>query len=548
MNRKSKSFHLDIRTDRKNPYGLLRNSYREGGKVKKETICNITGLSLDQLLMIQAAIRGKTVMKEDFVITGSREYGASFACYTLLKDLGLHTVISSRPSEEWVKSAIAMVIGRLVYAGSKLSLSHCGSYSALWEICGISDDIHVDVHCYGAMDRLFDRQDIIQKKLAAKHLNNGSLILYDITSSYMEGEYEDSEIVKFGYNRDKKRGHEQIVIGLVCASDGCPVAVEVFKGNTKDETTLLDKIEEIQNKFGLAKIIFVGDRGMVTQSKYEQLNHELVKVITALTHGAIEFLLETEIIQIGMFDEKNIVEVVEGEKRYCLCKNPDMAKKEAATRRSLLKETTEELDAIVKSTRKTKYSKAIRAGKVVNKYKMGKFILFEGSDDDLTYKLDHTKIDQEAQLDGCYVIFTDVLQADMTAAETVANYKKLMKVEQAFRNMKTVRLEIRPVYHKTDDRIKCHVFICMLAYYVMWHMNQRLKPLFKADGVGADRKYTFDYVIETLKSIRIQDVEVCGAKSQVISAPTDEQAQILNHLGLPLSQRQVGKATAGLVV
>ena len=535
MNRKSKSFHLDIRTDRKNPYGLLRNSYREGGKVKKETICNITGLSLDQLLMIQAAIRGKTVMKEDFVITGSREYGASFACHTLLKDLGLHTVISSRPSEEWVKSAIAMVIGRLVYAGSKLSLSHCGSYSALWEICGISDDIHVDVHCYEAMDRLFDRQDIIQKKLAAKHLNNGSLILYDITSSYMEGEYEDSEIVKFGYNRDRKRGHEQIVIGLVCTSDGCPVAVEVFKGNTKDETTLLDKIEEIQNKFGLEKIIFVGDRGMVTQSKYEQLNHELVKVITALTHGAIESLLETEIIQIGMFDEKNIVEVVEGEKRYCLCKNPDMAKKEAATRQSLLKETTEELDEIIKGTRKTKYSKAIRAGKVVSKYKMGKFILFEGSDDDLTYKLDHTKIDQEAQLDGCYVIFTDVLQADMTAAETVANYKSLMKVEQAFRNMKTVRLEIRPVYHKTDDRIKCHVFICMLAYYLMWHMNQRLKPLFKADGVGADRKFTFDYIIESLKSIRIQDVEVCGAKSQVISAPTDAQALILNHLGCPSS-------------
>jgi transposase len=473
-------------------------------------------------------------MKEDFVITGSREYGASFACYILLKDLGLHSVISSRPSEVWVKSAIAMLIGRLVYAESKLSLSHCGSYSALWEICGISDDIHVDVHCYEAMDRLFDRQDIIQKKLAAKHLNNGSLILYDITSTYMEGEYEDSEIVRFGYNRDRKRGHEQIVIGLVCASDGCPVAVEVFKGNTKDETTLLDKIEEIQNKFGLEKIIFVGDRGMVTQSKYEQLNHELVKVITALTHGTIVSLLEKEVIQIGMFDEKNIVEVVEDEKRYCLCKNPDMAKKEAATRQSLLKETTEELDEIVKGTRKTKYSKAIRAGKVVSKYKMGKFLLFEGSDDDLTYQLDHTKIDREAQLDGCYIIFTDVLQADMTAAETVASYKRLTKVEQAFRNMKTVRLEIRPVYHKTDDRIKCHIFLCMLAYYVMWHMNQRLKPLFKADGVGAERKYTFDYVIGSLKSIRIQDVEVCGTKSQVVSAPTDAQAHILNHLRVAL--------------
>jgi transposase len=535
VKRKSNSYQLDIQTHRKNPYGLLRNSYREDGKVKKETICRFSGLSLAQLRAMQAAIQGNIIPKDDFKITRSLEYGASFACVSLMKKLGLHTDIFSRPGEEWVRSCLAMIAGRLVYAGSKLSLSHCGSYSALWEICGINDDIQVDVHCYEAMDRLFDRQDIIQKKLAAKHLNNGSLILYDITSSYMEGEYEDSEIVKFGYNRDRKRGHKQIVIGLVCASDGCPVAVEVFKGNTKDETTLLDKIEEIQNKFGLEKIIFVGDRGMVTQSKYEQLNHELVKVITALTHGAIESLLEKEIIQIGMFDEKNIVEVVEGEKRYCLCKNPDMAKKETATRRSLLKETTEELDKIVNGARKTKYSKAIRAGKVVNKYKMGKFILFEGSDDNLTYRLDQAKIDQEAQLDGCYVIFTDVSQADMTAAETVANYKRLVKVEQAFRNMKTVRLEIRPVYHKTDDRIKCHVFICMLAYYLMWHMNQRLKPLFKADGVGADRKYTFDYIIESLKSIRIQDVEVCGAKSQVISEPTDEQAQILNHLGCPSS-------------
>ena len=532
MDRKSNSYHLDIRTTRKNPYGLIRNSYREDGKVKKETICNITGLSLDQLRMIQAAIRGKTVMKEDFVITGSREYGASFACHALLKELGLHTNIFSRPSEEWVKSAIAMIIGRLIYAGSKLSLSHCGSYSALWEICGVNDDIHVDVHCYDAMDKLFDRQDTIQKKLAAKHLNNGSLILYDITSSYMEGEYEDSEIVNFGHNRDKKRSHEQIVIALVCSGDGCPVAVEVFEGNTKDETTVLDKIEQIQTKFGFEKIIFIGDRGMVTPSKYAQLDHGLVKVISALTHGAIESLLKKEIIQISMFDEKTIVEAVEGEKRYCLCKNPDMAKKEAATRQSLLMKTTEELDKIVQSTRKSKNSKAIRAGKIVSKYKMGKFILFEGTDENLTYRLDHVKIEHEALLDGCYVIFTDVSQEELTAAQTVANYKSLMKVEQAFRNMKTVRLEIRPVYHKTDNRIKCHVFICMLAYYVMWHMNKRLKSLFETNGVGVDRKITFDYVLEILKSIRIQDVEVYGTKSKVISTPSSEQAQILKHLGV----------------
>ena len=534
MRRKSNSYHLDIRTSRKNPYALLRNSYREDGKVKKETICNITGLSLEQLHMIQAALRGKAMLKDDFKIIASREYGASFACYSLLKEIGLQSDVFSRASEEWVKSAIAMVIGRLVYAGSKLSLSHSGSYSALWEICGIDADIDVNYHCYEAMDKLFSRQDAIQGKLAAKHLSSGTMILYDITSSYMEGEYEDSDIVEFGYNRDKKRGHEQICIGLVCSSEGCPVGVEVFAGNTKDEATVLDKIDEVREKYGLEKIIFVGDRGMVTAPKYEQLDHELVKVISALTHGAIKSLCDKDVIQIGMFDEMNIVDIIDGDKRYCLCKNPDMAKKEAATRQALLNKTTDELDKIINSARKNKNSKAVRAGKVVSKYKMGKFVIFEGTDEELTYSLDHAKIEHEALLDGCYAVFTDVSPEDMTAAETVANYKNLMKVEQAFRSMKTVRLEIRPVYHKKDDRIKCHVFICMLAYYVMWHISQKLKPFFETDGVGRKRKYTFDYAIETLKSIRIQDVEVCGAKTKIISTPTNEQAQILNLLGVCL--------------
>jgi transposase len=534
MKRKSDAYHLDIRATRKNPYGLLRNSYREDGKVKKETICCISGLSLEQLRMIQAAIRGKTILKEDFKITRSCEYGASFACVALLKKLGLHIDIYSRTNEEWVRSCLAMIAGRIVYAGSKLSLSHCSSYSALWEICGIDGVVDVNVHCYDAMDELLDRQAAIQNKLAQKHLSTGTLVLYDITSSYMEGAYEDSSLVDFGYNRDGKRGHEQIVISLLCARNGCPVAVEVFKGNTKDETTVLDKITEIKEKYGIDKVIFVGDRGMVTQAKYAELDHKLVKVISALTHGAIQGLCEKEIIQIGLFDEKNIIEVIEGDIRYCLCKNPDMAVKEANTRQALLKKTTTELDKIIAGTRKTKNSKEIRAGKVVCKYKMGKFIIFEGSGENLKYSLDYNKIEKEASLDGCYVIYTDVPSEEMTAIETVENYKRLMQVEQAFRNMKTVRLEIRPVYHKTDDRIRCHVFICMLAYYVMWHMNQRLKPLYEADGAGADRKCTFDYVVETLKCIRKETVDICGVKSSIITSPTEEQAQILQLLEIVL--------------
>jgi hypothetical protein len=190
--KKSNSFHLEIQTHRKKPYGLLRNSYRVNGKTVHDTICRFSGLSLDQLRTMQAAIQGKTVAKENFKITSSREYGASFACVALIKTLDLHKIIFSRPAEDWVRACLAMITGRLVYAGSKLSLSHCGSYSALWEICGIDGDVDVNNHCYAAMDRLFERKDAIQKSLAKKHLQNGTVVLYDITSCHMEGKYEDS--------------------------------------------------------------------------------------------------------------------------------------------------------------------------------------------------------------------------------------------------------------------------------------------------------------------------------------------------------------------
>ena len=528
------SFHLDIQTHRKNPYGLIRTSFREDGKVKKNTLCRITGLPLEQLRMIQATLQDKVVMKDDFKVKQSREYGASFACVALMKELGLHKDIFSRPSDDWVRSCLAMIAGRIVYAGSKLSLSHCGSYSALWEICGIQGEIDVGANCYGPMDKLLQRQETIQQKLAEKHLHDGTLVLYDITSCYMEGEYADSELVAFGYNRDRKRGHEQIIISLLCSKDGCPIAVEVFAGNTKDDTTVLDKIEEIRTKYGIDKIVFVGDRGMVTKVNYEQLDHDLVKVISGLRHNTIQALSEKEVFQLGIFDEKNIIEVIDGDTRYCLCKNPDMAAKEAATRQVLLEKTEKELDKVIAGTRKTKHSKEVRAGKVVGKYNMGKFVVFEGEGDGLTYRLDEEKIKRESQLDGCYVIFTDVSAEDMTAVEVVQNYKSLMNVEQAFRNMKTVHLEIRPIYHKTDDRIKCHVFICMLAYYVFWHMIQRLKPLFEADGVGKDRKFTLDHIIETLKSIRKETIDVCGVETCIVTTPTDEQNTILQLMGVSI--------------
>ena len=194
-------YHLEIQTHRKNPYGLLRSSYRVAGKTRHDTLCRITNMSLEQLRAMQAALQGKLVAKEDFKITQSREYGACYASVAIIKKLGLHADIYSKTNEEWVRSCVAMIAGRVVYAGSKLSLSHCGTHSALWEVCGIEDEVDVNVHCYEAMDELLERQDAIQKKLARKHLSNGTLVLYDITSSYMEGEYRESKLVNYLFDR-----------------------------------------------------------------------------------------------------------------------------------------------------------------------------------------------------------------------------------------------------------------------------------------------------------------------------------------------------------
>lgn len=527
--------HLDIQKHRKNPVGVFCSTYRdETGKIKHIYHSRLTGQSLETLKLIQAALQGNAVLKSDIIVTDSKEYGASYVCRALAKETGLDKAIYSRTNEQWVKDSLAMIIGRLVYAGSKLSLSHCTDYSALWEICGISDaEIDARKHCYESMDKLLKRQEEIQKTLAKKHLSDGTLVLYDITSSYFEGEYAESELVKYGYNRDKKRGHEQVVISLLCNKDGCPVAVEVFPGNTKDETTVLDKITEIKEKYGIKNVVFVGDRGMVTSAQYEKIDHDTVKVISALTHNNIRKLCEDEVIQLSLFDEKNIVEITDGNIRYCLCKNPVIGEKETITRKILLQKTADELDKIINSTRKTKLSKEVRIGKIIAKYNMAKFVIITGGGDDVKWAFGETKIKEEQALDGCYIIYTDVDEAVMTACEVVDNYKSLIKVEQAFRKLKTTRLEIRPVFHHKDERIKAHVFICMLAYYLMWHLNQRLKPIVESSGnTGKNHKYTFDSIMENFKSIRKQTLKICGTASTSVSAPTDAQLVLLDLIGL----------------
>jgi len=537
--KKQPPYHLEIQRHRKNCYGVIRTSYREEGKVMHTVHGRLKGLSYEHLKLIQAAFRGDVIPKKDFKVKKSKEYGASRAILQLAKNLELDKAIYSRTSEQWVQDCLAMIAGRLIYAGSKLSLSNIWRDSTLWELCGVPGDVDVDEHCYSVMDRLLERQEAIQKKLAKKHFKNASLILYDITSTYLEGKYNDSDLVKFGYNRDKKRGKKQIVIGLLCNSEGCPVAVELFVGNTQDAQTVEDKIQEILNKYEIKDVIFVGDRGMITHANYEKLkDKEGLSIISALTHAELTNLLTRDVIQLNLFDNKNIVEIIDPEDkriRYCLCKNLETAKRETNTRQALLDKTKNELDKIAQSKRQATNEKiGERIGKILAKTKMGKFVNYKVVNGKLEWSFDEEKIAKEKQIDGCYIITTNVSQELMQKQEVVASYKKLTFVEQAFRNLKTVKLEMRPVYHKTDDRIRAHIFLCMLSYYLQWHMNQRLKPIFEEDQKGKNSQWTFESIIERLKSIRKEQIYVEEINCYVISEPEKDQQRILALLDVKL--------------
>lgn len=533
--------HLEIQKHRRHVYGVIRSSYREGGRVKHTTHGRITGMDLSQLELLQAAFRGETIPKgspQALQIGDSKEYGASAALLALAHELGLDRAVYSR-REAWVDDVLAMIVGRVVYAGSKLALSNQWKNTALWELCGVVGPVDVDAHCYAPMDRLLARQKAIEKTLAAKHLKEGRLVLYDITSSYFEGEYAESEIVLFGYNRDGKRGHEQMVVALVCNEEGCPVGVEVFPGNTQDASTVPDKIARIRQEYGVQDILFVGDRGMVTQASAEKVQGmDGLNLISALTHRQIVELLDRKVITPELFDERRILEVIDPldmRRRYALCRNPLSAQRETATRQRLLDLTRAGLDRIVHAKRRSTAGKiGSRVGRVLQQYKMGKFVSWEVKDGRLLWHVNQERVAAELLLDGCYVICTDVKTEAMTAEELVAAYKKLRFVETAFRNLKTVQLEMRPVFHKTDDRIRAHVFLCVLAYYLQWHMRQRLQPLFDGNGEGKSRQWTFENVVQRLMAIRRDKVSLAGVAFSQITTPEPDQQRILDLLAVKL--------------
>ncbi|MGC9504023.1 IS1634 family transposase [Baaleninema sp.] len=492
------------------PAVLLRESYREGNKVRKRTLANLSKLPSETIENLRIVLKGGVAVEnygEAFQIQRSLPHGHVSAVLGTLKQLGVPELLSAKASRKR-SSIIAMLVARILEPRSKLATARgfngetCSS--SLSHLLGL--EAADEDELYDALDWLLVRQESIENQLAQKHLSEGALVLYDVSSTYFEG--ETCPLAQYGYSRDKKRGKRQMVFGLLCNAEGCPIAVEVFKGNTSDTTTLGKQIEKVRHRFGLKRVVWVGDRGLITQTRIqgELSASEDLDWITALRAPQIKKLAEQEVIQLGLFDEPNLVEVESADypgERLIACRNPLKAEAQAQKREVLLQETEKELEKIVRATRRDQRPLkgadriGLRVGQVINKYRVGKFFHLEIGDDDFFYsrKLEDLKV--AATLDGVYVLRTSVESECLDAPSTARAYKSLSQVEQAFRSSKTVDLKVRPIYHHLEHRVKAHVFLCLLAYYVEWHMRQALAPLLfddeetpllESDGVSPVRR------------------------------------------------------------
>jgi hypothetical protein len=334
---------------------------------------------------------------------------------------------------------------------------------------------------YAAMDWLLERQDNIEKKLAARHLKEGGLVLYDLSSSYFEG--SKCPLAKLGHSRDGVKGKPQVNYGLLTDARGCPVSVSVFDGNVGDPKTLLPAVDKVRGRFGIHELVLVGDRGMISQKQIDALEKmDGVAWITALKTGAIRKLVNDECIQLGLFDERNLFECEHPDfpgERLVACRNPDLAKLRAHKRQSLLDATAKELEKVRGMVGKGKLKNAdaigVRVGKVVNKYKVAKHFVLDIGEDTFSFRIDDENVKSEAALDGIYVVRTSVPKASMSEADAVRSYKLLSQVERAFRSLKSVTLKVRPIFHHDENRVRAHIFLCMLAYYIEWHMREALR-------------------------------------------------------------------------
>lgn len=515
---------------------------------------------------------------ESFDVLRSCPHGHVAAVFGSLRKTGLDRMIGGKGLKEHALS-IAMIAARIIDPQSKLAtargLNDGTLFNTLSEELGLEKADEDEL--YTAMDWLGERQQRIESKLAKKHLGNGSLVLYDVTSTYFEG--RSCPLAKLGHNRDGKKGKLQIVFGLLCTEQGCPVAVEVFSGDTGDPSTLAEQIEKIRDRFGLEQVIMVGDRGLITEARIREEIRPVqgLEWITALRSSQIRKLVDSGSLQLSLFDEQDLAEITDPsypEERLVVCRNPLLAEERARKRGELLEATEKELQEIIKATRRTKRRLkgkdkiALRVGKVINKFKVGKHFHVNIEEESFSYHLKKDNIAREKALDGIYVIRTSLSSDKMTSEETVMAYKQLSSVEQAFRCFKSIDLKVRPIHHHLEHRVRAHVFLCMLAYYVEWHMRQVLAPILFDDEnpqeaqasrssvvapaqrsssakAKASRKYTADgFPVHSFRTLLKDLATICKNRIQPhlpgaltfdkITVPTPLQAKALKLLRVRL--------------
>ena len=553
------------------PAILLRESYREGGKVKTRTLANLSKVPPKALAVLDRALKGETLVtpEEAFEVIASPHHGHVQAILVAMRKLGFQNLLAARPSQQR-DLVMAMVVARMLEPSSKLATTRWWHLTTLPEMLGVTDADEEDL--YGAMDWLLQRQNAIEKKLAARHLDNDCLALYDLSSSYFEG--VTCPLAAIGHNRDGKKGKLQVNYGLLTNRHGIPVSISVFKGNVGDPKTLLPQVAKVRNDFSIERFVLVGDRGMITQKQVDVLRDiDSIDWIAALRPGAIQKLVKSGTVQMELFDERNLFELTHPDfpgERLVACRNPELARRRAEKRKSLLEATAKELEKVrrmvqrrqlhgkgdigvqvqkvlkgykirkhfkldirdggfdfevdeekmaadvareckhpervgrrlnqykrhIKSItekleqvrQRTKRGQlhgkdaiGVRVGKVVNKYKVAKHFDLDIDDNRFDFEIDQEKVAIEAALDGIYVVRTSLSEDRMSADDTVRSYKLLSRVERAFRSLKTIDLQVRPIRHRLEDRVRAHIFLCMLAYYVQWHMMEAWRPLLFCD-------------------------------------------------------------------
>lgn len=472
------------------PAILLRESYRDAGRVKKRTLANLCDWPPARIEALRAVLRGHTVERsgaDDFEIIRSRPHGHVVAALGSLRRLDLPALISRTACRER-DIVCALVVARILAPRSKLAtvrgLRDDTLTSSLGAALGLERIDEDDV--YAAMDWLLPRQQRIEDKLAARHLKDGTLVLYDLTSTWFEG--RTCPLAKLGHSRDGKKGKLQIVIGLLCEREGRPIAIEVFPGNTGDPSTLAAQVDKVRKRFKVTRVVWVGDRGTITDAR---IRNDLAPIeglawITALRAPQVQALVEAGSLQLSLFDSHDLAEISDPDypdERLVACCNPFLKQERARKRQELLAATERDLNAIVAATERARRPLrgrekiALRVGKVLGHYKMAKHFHLDITDEHFTYRRDEERIATEAAVDGIYIIRTPVPAAELNSTETVRAYKDLAVVERAFRSTKTVDLKVRPVHHRRAGRVRSHVFLCMLAYYVEWHMRQAVAPL-----------------------------------------------------------------------